>query len=355
MRTVLIKTFGLVTVGVFQAHHQFARAQYVKLIPAASTQSSELCKRGLEVVIKPPLIFTKTGRLIKPEKSKQLYQVTLVIQDQHSSKNGGIWESGDLSMGKPRKSFLSRTRYFFIDQERTSERILTRTNEYVKVRRRSRQTFGSGTYYTGWEFDWKSLNKLIEWKQLDVSSKSTTVTVESYLSNNKGRYAFTWNNDISYVLRFGTKESSEGNHPHTSFLPENKLPTAKMTLDNELYTLKFNFASEIIEVPVWTHRLLEPIIFRSKQAGEFHQAKCKSPDYDIISLISMEEFVTKLILNHKTVLTFTPSLYIKQNGDHCTLLLKKSSANVWVLGLPFLREYFVNVDTTGTTILYQIF
>nr|CCA14561.1 AlNc14C4G631 [Albugo laibachii Nc14] len=92
MKAVLSKTSGLITMGVLQACRCFGRAEYVKMIPAASFKLPEAYQRGLEAAIDPPLDFTNSGDLIEPRDSNQVYCVILIIQDHKSSEKEGAWE-----------------------------------------------------------------------------------------------------------------------------------------------------------------------------------------------------------------------------------------------------------------------
>nr|CCA14560.1 AlNc14C4G630 [Albugo laibachii Nc14] len=190
-------------------------------------------------------------------------------------------------------------------------------SEHWEVIERLKHTFELGTYYTGWKLKWKSLNEMIRSKQLYASSKATTIDPQAYISKNRGMYAFSLNKENYYAFYFGIKERSESHHSSMRFVPENKLPNAKLEFWPDFYPIKFNFSTEVTKVPRNYYKN-----FRRATgfhlSNDFYQTECSS---EIPQIPFQKELHAVLKLEGNQFFAVDPSTYIVRNGQMCIFLL----------------------------------
>ncbi|CCI11467.1 unnamed protein product [Albugo candida] len=319
-----LKAYGLAVIGVFHAYAPFLSGQYVQMIEASPTAAgiTDSKKRGLKVIMSPPLEFTADGLLSKPQSTVvEYYDMKLALIDLPAG-------SSPVPVKVSRRSAVRPFNTDKVCHEKT------RLNHFE--------------YCTKWKLTWVYLVELTETGKL-YHFPRTSMDVNFYMSEYSGPYS----------KRFGRRyyDPLLGLHKY----PETETPSMEIKASNMFFeVLNLKFFERLHRGQIVQLRLddeatkVSPAIF--SEIGD------KIPSFTIGSDGRYYGLCTEVIkgpiptLLLDLIMGFEKSrvniwayhlIYKKsKDSNDCTLLIEDShKQNLWSLGYSFFKAYAVLIDT----------
>ncbi|CCI49478.1 unnamed protein product [Albugo candida] len=311
MKYHYLKAYGLAGLGIFHADDRFVACQYVKMVPAFSTDDVNT-RFGLEVRFTPPLSFDEKGSITDPKDSKtKSYLMNLIIT------NG-------------------------LSTELHAKVLDTSKNIRYKTPMpgcHSTLKFWRNVYCAAWQRTAESLRKSIELKELYVSSV-TSISPNYFISKNPGIYSFIRGENDGTQLFLGDKAKYE----RAILAPMRGItmvPAVRISLLGFIHDkqeVSFDFGTEATQVP---RKVYDNIVNFNKNGG--YEENCsklaKSRHTLDIKLEIMYPAGYSHILNGNLKIS---------GGDRCLVQSSTDEAK-WVLGTSFATGHDIIIHTRKTS------